>query len=138
MQNRSTPEMGFGTCVLYFNKKKIKKYLTGYSIYLKYNVLPICQNLNNSRRFGDGERDKQRPPSPSHSSSDDEDVILNSLKATSPNSMKTINFFQYSYNDCPWLSSSLSTLRVWFGSFRSRGKYVPIKCRLTEVPCRMA
>ncbi|GAA6107232.1 OTU domain-containing protein 3-like [Tachysurus ichikawai] len=39
-------------------------------------------NLNNSRRLGDGEKCKQKAPSPSHSPSDDEDVILNSLKIT--------------------------------------------------------
>ncbi|XP_027026297.2 OTU domain-containing protein 3-like [Tachysurus fulvidraco] len=45
-------------------------------------------NLNNSRRFGDGEKGKQKAPSPSHSPSDDEDVILNSLKTTSMNNQE--------------------------------------------------
>ncbi|MCI4387319.1 hypothetical protein PGIGA_G00072680 [Pangasianodon gigas] len=67
-------------------------------------------NLNNSRRLGDGEKDKQRAPSPSHSPSDDEDVILNSLKTTSPNSQE-VNPCQSSATSqkchAEWLESEL-------------------------------
>ncbi|XP_060794329.1 OTU domain-containing protein 3 isoform X2 [Neoarius graeffei] len=53
-------------------------------------------NLNNSRRFSDGEKDKQKSPSSCHSPSDDDyDVILNSLKNTCLNSRK-VNLCQSS------------------------------------------
>ncbi|XP_017343149.1 OTU domain-containing protein 3 [Ictalurus punctatus] len=72
---------------------------------------PAClriANLNNSRRFGDGEKDKQRVPSPSHSPSDDEDVILNSLKTTSPNSQAV--------NPCQSIATSQTCHAEWLES----------------------
>lgn len=69
------------------------------------------ENLNNSRRFGDGSREKQRAPSPCHSLCEDEEVILNSLM-TSSFSIQDENLCQSSATSeqpchAEWLESDL-------------------------------
>ncbi|XP_062871662.1 OTU domain-containing protein 3 [Trichomycterus rosablanca] len=61
-------------------------------------------NLNNSGRFGDGQKDKQRAPSPCLSPSDEEDVILNSLK-TNMNVCQSSAASEKWHSD--WLESEL-------------------------------
>ncbi|KAI5612270.1 OTU domain-containing protein 3 [Silurus asotus] len=65
-------------------------------------------NLNCSRRFDDCEKDKQRGPSTSYSFSDNEDVILNSLKTKNPCSQAV--------NPCQISSTSLMWHEEWLTS----------------------
>ncbi|XP_072552487.1 OTU domain-containing protein 3 [Salminus brasiliensis] len=85
------------------------------------------ENLNNSRRFGDGSREKQRAPSPCHSPCEDEEVILNSLL--------TSNFSSQDENLCQSSATSQQCHAEWLESeLRNQSPHCEFGTA-THIPC---